>query len=156
MPLFEYSCEDCGVMFSRILGEMESHHDCPECYNPAELVLSEDISFSFDNELTHAGPVPQNTGVSSLDNDVDRVVGKDAEERWKVYDQRDALKRSILRSNPGKHSNDLSMLPDGRYRVMDPGEKKTKRNYRAFHNLAVKVNKKSRYEMLRDQINSCA
>lgn len=96
---------------------------------------------------------PQNTGVSSLDYDVDRVIGRDAEKRWSLYERRQRRKQEVM-SETGVSSKDLSIVPQGEgydYRVMSSEEKKTIRNTRAFHNLTMGLSKsKDRYKVLKE------
>jgi len=99
--------------------------------------------------------VPQNTGVSSYDYNVDRIVGAEAKERWQAVEKREALKRGVVHDTPGATKQDLSVLPDGNYRVMKPEEKRTTRNTRAFHNLVTGLEKsKDRYALLQKVGNS--
>jgi len=127
---------------------MESR-ECPSCGDLADRVPPETVGYTFQPTPTAEGPVPQNTGVSSYDYEVDRIVGAEAQERWGSVAQREAAKRSVLRDS-GAEKQDLSVLPDGSYRVMAPEEKKTTRNTRAFHNLASGLAKsKDRYRYLR-------
>jgi hypothetical protein len=122
---------------------------CPSCGESAERVPPETVGFVFQPSPTAEGPVPQNTGVSSYDYEVDRIVGAEAQERWGAVEKREALKRSVMRES-GASKQDLSALPDGSYRVMAPEEKSTTRNTRAFHNLAAGLAKsKDRYRVLR-------
>ncbi len=80
--------------------------------------------------LTTSGVGPQNTGVTELDANLDRVVGQDAKMGWAAIEGRDKVKNETLRANPGATSLDLSKNPDGSYRVMTPAEKRA--HARAF------------------------
>jgi len=125
-------------------------HECPSCGKEAARVPPSSLGYTFNPNSTADGPVPQNTGVSAYDYNVDRIVGADAAERWGTVEQRDSVKREVLRDAPGATKKDLSALPDGSYRVMATEEKKTTRNTRAFHNLAAGLTQsKDRYRVLR-------
>lgn len=124
--------------------------ECPACGEIADRIPPKTVGYTFQPTPTAEGPIPQNTGVSSYDYEVDRIVGAEAEQRWSAVEQREALKRSVMRDAPGATKQDLSALPDGSYRVMSSGEKRTTRNTRAFHNLATGLSKsKERYRVLR-------
>ncbi len=83
--------------------------------------------------LETSGVGPQNTGVSELDANLDRVVGEDAKKGWAAIEKRDVTKRTTLRQNPGATNYDLSKNPDGSYRVMTKAE-------RAAHARAFTIN----------------
>jgi hypothetical protein len=98
-------------------------------------MLPSTCSFTFQQPST--GGLPPNSGVTSVDQEIDRIIGQDAQEKWAVIDQREAHKREILRESP-KHSNaDLSMNPDGSFRVMDSQEKQSKNSMRVLFETAV-------------------
>lgn len=109
------------------------------------------MGFTFNHET--AGLGPQNTGVSSVDYDVDRVIGKDAQKRWAAYAKRDRRKQQVLAGNPTKTKRDLAVQEvEGEidYRVMSEDEVRSSRNTRAFHNLAKGLkNNKERYKILK-------
>jgi putative FmdB family regulatory protein len=153
IPLFSYQCEACGLRFERRgkATNAQAPRECPGCEQMADRVPSDSLGFTFNNEHTHEGPVPQNTGVSATDYDFDRVIGADARKRYTGIKQRDQRKREVLRDSPGgTTTKDLSVLPNGDYRVMATEERQTVRNTRAFHNLAIGLRSSSdRYQMLR-------
>lgn len=101
---------------------------CPECKTLAPRHMPEGVNGVFN--LTTSGVGPQNTGVTELDANLDRVVGEDAKKGWSAIEDRDKIKNETLRANPGTTSLDLSKNPDGSYRVMAPAEKKA--HARAF------------------------
>lgn len=74
--------------------------------------------------LDVSGVCPQNTGVSEVDMNIDRIIGEDARKGWTAIEEREGAKKATLMSNPGTTTHDLSMNPDGTYRVMPPEEKK--------------------------------
>lgn len=79
----------------------------------------------------------QNIGVSSVDHNVDRVVGARSHEQWEGIEERHSHKRQILRDHPGATGHDLSRLPDGDYRVMQRKETTDKRRFLQSHNARV-------------------
>lgn len=151
IPIFDYQCDECGLRFERP-GRMDramEGHECPSCGTKAARVPPSSLGYTFNHNPTAVGPVPQNTGVSAYDYSVDRIVGADAADRWATVDKRNSVKREVLRDAPGATKKDLSVLPDGSYRVMEKEEKKTTRNTRAFHNLAAGLaQSKDRYHVL--------
>lgn len=71
---------------------------------------------------------PQNTGVSSFDAHVDRVIGSSSQEGWEYQEKRDAIKRSVLQANPGARREDLSAVGEGDWEIMPkPLTEKVKR-----------------------------
>jgi hypothetical protein len=66
---------------------------------------------------TPDGPSPQNTGASSVDHDLDVVIGRNAEQNLRTYQARSDHKRRVIaaESTTGDH---LSALGDGDYFVM--------------------------------------
>lgn len=154
MPIFEYQC-DCGLRFERSgkMAQATVEQACPVCGKDSPRVPPSSVGFAFKQTST-SGPVPQNTGISAYDYNVDRIVGSEAAERWAVVEQREARKREVLVDAPGATKKDLSALPDGEYhgdyRVMGTAEKRTVRNTRAFHNLAAGLaGSKDRYQLLK-------
>lgn len=88
------------------------------------------------------GPKPQNTGAASIDLNVDRVIGRDADRQWSVIAQRQNHKIKVLNRNPEKSGHDLSRTYDDDYRVMKPDERKAAETARSLHHTAVSEIKK--------------
>lgn len=152
MPMYDYYCESCALVFEKMTSAKSSEalKPCPSCGGSCAKKFSPGSGHVFDNNLTHEGLVPQNTGVSSLDVDFDRIVGRDAEARYKVYEEREERRRDVLRHHPEATKRDLSLTSDGDYRVMTSDEKVSTRNTRAFHNLVTGLsNSKERYRYLK-------
>jgi len=63
------------------------------------------------------GPRPQNTGVSGIDHDVDRIIGRDAELRLREVQKRQDYKKSVIARN-NTYGDYLTRLEDGDYAVM--------------------------------------
>jgi putative FmdB family regulatory protein len=133
MPRYAYQCRSCGVEFetSSNMAARKEPKPCPACSTSAPRKVPDDVSGTFNQAAQ--GPGPQNTGVSSFDLHVDRVVGQHAKQGWIVEEQRRAEKRRVLQNNPSAKSEDLSMNPDGTYRVRAQEEK-------AVHERAVAIN----------------
>ncbi len=132
MPRYEYQC-GCGVLFEGN-ASLTKHKDpkpCPDCGKAAPRKMPTDVSGSFNQ--TAKGPGPQNTGVASFDAHIDRVIGQHAKQGWEAEDKRREEKRRVLRQSPGAKSEDLSMNPDGTYRVRPKQEKE-------LHERAVTIN----------------
>jgi len=115
---------------------------CPDCGHDAPRHLPAGVSGVF--ALTTDGMGPQNTGVSEIDANIDRVIGADAHKGWKAIDDRNAIKEKELRSNPGASSYDLSLNPDGSYRVMKPEEKQIHARAFTINALAMDAQEKAR------------
>ena len=133
MPIYEYDCNDCNVRFEllRKLSQVDDPTPCPECGRDVKKIMSP-TNHSFAHNPV-GGPRPQNTGVYSIDYNADRVIGRDAEQKWSVINQRQALKRRVLADNPGATGYDLSRTHDGNYRVMKPEERRLSEAARATH-----------------------
>ena len=67
-------------------------------------------------------PRPQNTGASSVDHDVDVVVGRDSQLRLAEMQKRQDLKQRVIHANNTTGDN-LSRTPDGDYFVMTESER---------------------------------
>lgn len=94
MPKYVFDCqtEGCNLRFERILKMGEHpHHTCPNCSESAPRVLeAEGFAFAFAQP---ANASPGNTGVHKDDfPTADRLVGKDAEQRWAAYNEQAKVK----------------------------------------------------------------
>lgn len=134
MPIYEYECQSCGLRFEKMrkLSDSDSPASCPECSAPETRKLMSSVNHSFAH-VPVGGPRPQNTGVHSIDYSADRVIGRDAEQRWKTIAERQSHKRGVIRANPGATGFDLSRTYDGDYRVMAPPERKAVETARGVH-----------------------
>lgn len=104
--------------------------DCLSCGTSVQAQLSAP-EFAFSH--TPEGPTPQNTGVSGVDLEVDRVIGRDAEKQWAAVAARQDRKQQVLAANPGATGFDLSRTPDNDYRVMEPEERQAAETARRLH-----------------------
>jgi len=132
MPIYEYHCDGCGFEFEHLHRSVENTQkmECPECHEMARKIPSA-ASFSFAHKVV-GGPRPQNTGVHSIDYSFDQVIGRDAEEKHRLVEERQAYKRKVIRDNAGATGHDLSRTPDGDYRVMKPEERQMSERGRAL------------------------
>jgi len=109
MPLFEYQCEACGLKFEELKGQKEESNTtpCKACGKSSTRLMS---AFS-----------PVVSG-GSTNETVDMSIGREANNRWQHYHDRQAKRHS------GKEIKkfDLPKAPDGKYMpVMALGDKDT-------------------------------
>ena len=143
MPTYKWQCE-CGLRFEGI-APMKDHQKpkkCPDCGAEAQRVVPDEVAGVFNQDVT--GPVPQNTGLSQYDAHVDRVIGKSADQGRKVQEIRRKVKGQVLNSNPGVTPEDLSLNPDGTYRVLTPEERGVHERANTINSLAMKTLKKTK------------
>jgi len=88
MPLYEYSCSSCGVVFEHLSKEQKDSEICPSCGKVAGKKLSIPGQFSFVGAGPHVNEHPSG----------DRLIGKDAELRWKVILEREEAKKEVRKS----------------------------------------------------------
>jgi hypothetical protein len=81
---------------------------------------------------------PTNTGASSVDHDVDVVVGRDSALRLAEMQKRQDHKRGVMRAANLEDGKRLSRLPDGDYFVMTAKEEKVATGARGLHNEAMR------------------
>lgn len=128
MPIHEFECE-CGVQFERFyktVSKVAASEPCPDCGNTAHRLVS-GANHTFAH--TPTGPVPQNTGVSSIDHSYDRVIGRDAAAKWRTIEDRKSYKDGIVRderkAGKGVENQHLVRTRDGAgdYRVVKEPER---------------------------------
>lgn len=135
-----YQCRHCGLRFEKLwrtqaAAEGQRELACKNCGESAQKqVTAANHSFAH----TPTGPVPQNTGVHAIDYSYDQVIGRDAAEKWKVIEDRNAEKKRVLRHNPEATKTDLGRTLDGGYEVMDPKVRDQGARARALNELAHK------------------
>ena len=139
MAVYEYLCGECGLKFEtrKPMSRSAEPEACPECGATAQKLVSQ-VSHTFAHQPV-GGPRPQNTGVHAIDYSYDRVIGRDAEAKWKVIQERQRHKVGVIRDNPGATGHDLSRTHDGDYRVMKPEERAASERGRALHREAMKA-----------------
>lgn len=114
---------------------------CPDCKVPNAKKLVTAANFTFAHTPV-GGPRPQNTGVHSIDYNADRVIGRDAEARRKVIDERSRRKDEVMRdarkSGLGVTSRDqLVRTSENDYRVITEAERQAANQGRALHKQAL-------------------
>ena len=121
MPIFKYQCSDCGLQF----GSMQSKKavketvPCKKCGETASRQVSAP-SFTFAHRP--GAPGPQNTGATTVDHDVDVVIGRSAKANLLEFQKRSDYKRRVIDANNTTGDN-LSRLDDGEYFVMTEQER---------------------------------
>lgn len=135
MPIFTYQCP-CGLRF----GSMQPAKDpreamaCKRCGKDAARQIS-----ASDFKIGHEpdGPRPQNTGASSVDHDLDVIIGRSAERNLRVYQDRQDYKRRVITANEttGDH---LSRLDNGEYFVMTEQQRVAAKKARLMNQDAMK------------------
>lgn len=131
MPIYNFLCQDCGIKFeafAKSIATADNAAPCPECRKPSKKMPTA-ASHSFAH--TPTGPVPQNTGVSQIDHNFDRVIGRDAEAKWKIIEQREAEKTRLIRHarEDGRQIGREHLVPTGEapgvYRTITEPERKS-------------------------------
>ncbi len=138
MPRYEYQCE-CGVKFDayKPMSQHSSPQPCPSCQAMAARIMPSDVQGVFNQEVS--GPVPQNTGLASLDEHIDRVIGQSAAQGRMVHSQRVEVKRELLRDNPGATGYDITKLPDGSFDIMSEKDRKAHDKAKKINSMAMKA-----------------
>ena len=141
IPIHEFQCYECGLKFEKLFRAVHegTTYPCKNCGEEAKKLISQ-VNHTFAHVPT--GPVPQNTGVSQLDHKADRIIGRDAEERWKAIEARQKYKQQKI-ADESASGFDLSRTPDGDYRVMDSWERGMSERARSLHNEAMKQKPKA-------------
>ena len=140
MPMYEYQCE-CGVRFERHFSFSPAKEaapictPCPECNAAANRLMPETVSGVFVKDVT--GPVPQNTGIHSLDAHIDRVIGQSAKQGWEAHETRLKDKAEVLRDNPDVSPHALTQAPDGSWRPLHPEERAVQVRAQTINSLAM-------------------
>jgi len=107
---------------------------CKRCGKGALRQLST-ASFKFAHQP--GSPAPQNTGASSVDHDVDVVIGRSAAQNLAEYQKRSDYKRRVIDANQTTGDN-LSRLDGGEYFVMSETERVAAKKARLANQDAMK------------------
>lgn len=91
-------------------------------------------SFNFDSD----GPRPQNTGVSSIDHDVDMIIGRDSSLRLREMQRRQEHKKEIMRRE-GVSGEYLRKTIDGTYEVISEQERRAGKAARIINQEALRL-----------------
>jgi len=105
LPLYEYNCSNCGLVFEHLSKQQKDSEICPSCDKVAGKKLSIPGQFSFQGAGAHVNEHPSG----------DRLIGKDAELRWKVITEREEAKQEVRKSghNPVLVKTDNKPLGSG-------------------------------------------
>lgn len=110
------------------------HQPCRRCGKPAEKLLSAS-NFKFAHRPD--APRPQNTGASSVDHDVDVIIGRSAQANLREFQARQDYKQRVIAAE--KVSGDyLSRLDDGDYFVMTEDERVSAKKARLLNQDAMR------------------
>jgi hypothetical protein len=92
---------------------------CKKCGEGASQQISAG-NFKFGHQPE--GPAPQNTGASSVDHDVDKIIGRSAAANLREFQKRQDYKRGVITANNTTGDN-LSRIDGGEYFVMSETER---------------------------------
>jgi hypothetical protein len=92
-------------------------------------------NFQFAHRAT--GPVPTNIGASSVDHDVDVIIGRDSALRLNEMMKRQDYKRGVMHANGLETGHPLSRLEEGDYFVMTPAEQSAAKRARLLNEEAM-------------------
>ena len=125
MPQYEFQCDECGLLFMKKMsyGKAKSIDFTVACQCGVS-VRRKMSAPNYQFSLTPTPTDPQNTGVYSFDTNVDRVIGKDSEEKWKKIEKRQKEKHTLLRDNPNKTGFDIRRRLDNHYEIA-PSQERT-------------------------------
>lgn len=103
MPYYEYDCLTCGLRTE--VNRPMSQHNVPytcECGSPTKkVVVAPAVHMPTDGSFKGSGK-----------NEMDKRIGKSAEERWDRVNKEAALKKDVRESN---HNPALGRTTDGKY-----------------------------------------
>jgi len=106
MPLIEYQCGSCGLIFERLIrGKRRESYECP-CGATAK------------RRLSKFGVSVEGSGFRKTENaTVDEIVGADADRRREYYKSRYTKLQKLREANPGKK---IALREDRSFVVVDP------------------------------------
>jgi len=130
MPAFKYLCRTCGLSFDKILSSRSDMVPCKRCSKEAQLQLTASSSMFAH---TPTSPTPQNTGVSSVDHDVDKIVARSSQANLREMAARQDYKKRLMHQHDASGWH-VARVPTGEvdtkgrdiddYWVMSEAEKK--------------------------------
>lgn len=135
MPIFTYQCSACGLRFGAMqpAEAPRQTHPCKRCPQAATRKMGVgSVTFAHVPDA----PQPQNTGASSVDHDLDVVIGRSAEENLRAFQARQDYKRSVISANETS-GHYLSRLDDGEYFVLSEQQRVAAKKARLQHQDAV-------------------
>ena len=101
MPLFEFECKNCSVgIFEKLVDADKKETDCPNCGKLCLRVIS---SFS--------------VGIKSQYQNIDRIIGADAERKWEIIHKRQETKEKLIKEGKLKRPEKVlvSKQPDSSF-----------------------------------------
>ena len=124
MPMYQFRCNSCGASFEKLVRKGNpTAIPCIACGAEALRGVS-DFGFAFGD-----GKTDGNTGVHSLDTDLDKRIGRDAQESWEKYKDRFTRKRQVQRES-GNEAGVPVKIEGGDYVPMN---KKEVERFRLMH-----------------------
>ena len=134
MPIYEFQCDTCGIRTEKFWKRVSLAKDtipCPECEEDMRKLVSA-VNHTFKHPASQTrGMLPPNTGTSD-DFNFDKAIGRDAAEKWKGIEARNAEKDRVIRHEreAGRAVTREHLVPtvspDGKqegYRVISEGER---------------------------------
>lgn len=121
MPMHEFKCSECGLKFEDLVDEDQESIECKSCGAEAEKSIS-GFGFQFDSGKMEDGTI----GVDSVDNDVDKVIGRDADERWERVKDRESKKRKVARKRADDEDAPVKRDPEGKEYDVIPEDEQLK------------------------------
>lgn len=139
MAVFEYKCSQCRLRKEQIFRkDPPKAIACPACGAEAVRQLA-DFGFAFAD-----GKYQGNTGVDSLDRDVDKRVGRDAKDRWEQVKDRFSRKREVQRQHGGESAVAVKRTLDGDYQPLSQTEAAESKSLRREYAEAVRESRQAR------------
>lgn len=152
MPAFKYLCTACGLCFDKILSSRSDMVACKRCSKEAKLKLT--ASSSMFAHIPTA-PVPQNTGVSSVDHDVDMIVARSSVANHREMVARQDYKKRLMhryqvsgwhvaraptgeRDSQGREIDDYWVMPEAEKKVADKARPMAHRAAKQIHQEALR------------------
>jgi len=145
VPIYEYQCEECGLKAEKLWKRVslaKATIPCESCGTNMRKLISA-ANFAFKHSATQTrGALPPSTGTSD-DWSFDKAIGRDAEEKWKTVEQREAVKDKTVRQEreAGRGVTRDHLVPkvdgSGEYRVITETERvKANQNREAAFKIA--------------------
>lgn len=132
MPMLLYLCRACGYQFQKLVGDPSPQEvACKSSKCSGKAWVRPSSGARITTSTMPSGPVPQNTGLSHMDHDVDRVIARDSE--WRIQEmmgrQREKMAFMEREKVDGHH---LSRLSDGDYFVISEEERRAAKKARVL------------------------
>lgn len=131
MAMVDYACGSCGVRVEKFFrSDVPDTIVCPSCGESSNRAIS-NFGFVFGN-----GKVPGNSGVDSLDRNLDKHIGRDAQTRWEYVKDRNTRKRAVQRDHGEEGKVPLRMNAQGEY---EPMPEKDVKKFQTLHKIGSEV-----------------